>query len=125
MLIYHSDLKESLAIARRLNMDLINSGHITEEYYSLENRLEYLKTGGNFNPDSDPDYIRCHLYSGFMAHSFGWSWYRLVDVGGVAANDPLGILHPELVGYKAFYHGGLIFHRDYHGRNKGTWAVHS
>ena len=123
MLVYHNDLKESLALARQHSMDLVNQG--LDEFYSFENRLEYLRNGGNFNSDSAPDYMRCHLYSDFVIHSFGWTWYRKVDMGGVTPNECLGRLHPELIGYHAFMHGGLIYHRDYNDRNKGTWSVHT
>ena len=127
MLIYHSDLKQDLAIARQHNMDLINSGHITEDYYSLENRLEYLKTGGNFNSNNDPDSMRCHLYSDFVQYSFGWTWYKEDNVNGLTAIDYPATIHPELVGYRRVMNGGLIFHRDYSQDDPtiGSWSIHT
>ena len=123
MLVYHNDLKESLALARQHSMDLVQQG--LEPFYSFENRLEYLRNGGNFNSDSAPDYMRCHLYYDFAPFSFGWTWYKRDDTIGMTANDDICRLHKELIGYRRIMNGGLIYHRDYTDNSKGQWSIHT
>ena len=121
MLVYHNDLKESLALARQHSMDLIQQG--LEPFYSFENRLEYLRTGGNWSDGTDS--IRCHLYYDFAPFSFGWTWYKRDDTNGMTANDDICRLHKELIGYRRIMNGGLIYHRDYTDNSKGQWSIHT
>jgi hypothetical protein len=132
-------MKESLHSAYekacRMSDELLEQMAI-ETHMSFQERIHYLGMYANYD---HPDHTFCVLFPDFAPLSFGFVMYVKAKAGhGIKPKEWIALEHPELVGYTAWFNGGLIFHGSHDGFGSGAaptfsvtltktsgWSVHT